>query len=250
MSEATGERSGMERTEGRSSTIRRLMPLAALVIVATGIYASGLHRYLSFDALSEHRETLLALVEDRPILAPLGFVALYAVTTALSLPGGVILTLAGGFLFGTWLGGTYVVVGATLGAITIFLIAKTALGDTLRNKAGPWMTRMESGFRENELSYMLILRLVPLFPFWLVNLVPAFLGVSLPVYAAATFVGIIPGSFAYASAGNGLGSVFDRGEVPGLEILADPTVWGPMAALAVLAMLPIVYKRFLRKKIE
>lgn len=235
---------------GQSSLIKRLLPLAILAIAAIGVFASGLHNYLSFEALAEHREILLSLVANHAVLAPLVFIAIYAGATAMSLPGGVILTIAGGFLFGTWLGGLYVVIGATLGAVGIFLIAKTALGDALKNKAGPWMAKMEAGFKENELSYLLILRLVPLFPFWLVNLVPAFLGVSLTTYVIATFVGIIPGSFAYASVGAGLGTVFDQGKAPGLEILADPKVWGPMVALIVLALVPVVYKRFSRKKPE
>ena len=239
-----------ERDGGQASLIKRLLPLAVLIIAAIGVFASGLHNYLTFDALKEHRETLLSLVESHAVLAPLAFILIYAAATAMSLPGGVILTITGGFLFGTWLGGLYVVIGATLGAVGIFLIAKTALGDTLRNKAGPWMAKMEAGFRENEFSYLLILRLVPLFPFWLVNLVPAFLGVSLVTYVIATFVGIIPGSFAYASVGAGLGTVFDQGETPGLDILADPKVWGPMVALILLALVPVAYKRLSRKNPE
>ena len=111
-----------------------------------------------------------------PLLAALGFVAFYAVATALSLPGALFLTLAGGFLFGTWLGGLLSVVGATSGAVALFLIARSALGAALRDRAAPWLQRLEAGFRRDAFSYLLVLRLVPLFPFWLVNLVPAFLG--------------------------------------------------------------------------
>lgn len=235
---------------GKGSLVKRLLPVAVILLGIGAFFGLGLDQYLTFEALSEHREALLDFVADNPILAPIAFIAIYALATAMSLPGGVVLTIAGGFLFGTLFGGFCVVIGATLGAIAIFLIAKTALGDALRSKAGPWMTRMEAGFKENELSYMLILRLVPLFPFWLVNLVPAFLGVSLATYAIATFVGIIPGSFAYASVGAGLGTVFDQGKAPGLDILADPKVWGPMLALVILALVPIVYKRIAGKKSE
>ncbi|MGI9501435.1 MAG: TVP38/TMEM64 family protein [Geminicoccaceae bacterium] len=246
MANGTNEATG----NGQGSLIKRLLPVVVLVAAAIGVFASGLHNYLTFDSLREHRETLLSLVDQHTALAPLVFIAIYAVATAMSLPGGLILTIGGGFLFGTWLGGLYVIIGATLGATIIFLIAKTALGDMLKQKAGPWVAKMEAGFKENEFSYMLILRLVPLFPFWLVNLVPAFLGVSLSTYVIATFVGIIPGSFAYASAGNGLGAVFDQGGAPGLEILADPKVWGPMVALVALALVPIIYKRFSGKNSE
>ncbi|MDH3660528.1 MAG: TVP38/TMEM64 family protein [Alphaproteobacteria bacterium] len=251
MGEATERQDGTgEADAAQSSLVRRLMPVVLILSAIGAVFASGLDDYLTFSALREHREALLAFVAGQPFLAPLAFIAIYALATALSLPGGVILTIAGGFLFGTWVGGFYSIVGATLGAIAIFLIAKTALGDTLRSKAGPWMAKMEEGFKEDELSYLLILRLVPLFPFWLVNLVPAFLGMSLTNYTIGTFIGIIPGGLAYASVGAGLGAVFDQGAVPGLEILTDPKVWGPMVALTLLALVPIIYKRFAAKKAE
>lgn len=251
MSEAT-ERQGddAQETGGQSSLIKRLLPLAVLAAAAIGIFSTGLHNYLSFDALREHRETLLAFVADNGALAPLGFIVIYAIATAISVPGGVVLTIAGGFLFGTWLGGFYVVIGATLGATLIFLIAKTSLGDVLKSKAGPRLKRMEEGFKENALSYLLFLRLIPLFPFWLVNLVPAFLGVGLMTFIIGTFFGIIPGSLVFASVGNGLGAVFDEGGTPDLGIIFKPSVIGPIVALAVLSLLPIAYKRFAAKKAE
>jgi uncharacterized membrane protein YdjX (TVP38/TMEM64 family) len=126
----------------------------------------------------------------------------------------------------------------------VFLIARTALGDALRAKAGPWMRRMEAGFRENAFSYLLVLRLIPLFPFWLVNLVPAFLGVPLGAYVLATFLGIIPGSLVYASVGNGLGVVFDRGGAPDLGIIFRPAILGPIVGLAALALLPVIYRKY------
>ncbi|MEZ5930643.1 MAG: TVP38/TMEM64 family protein [Alphaproteobacteria bacterium] len=249
--EAAKGRKTME-TAGKAegSMFRRLLPLLILAIVAALVFASGLHEYLSFDALREHREFLLASVHDHPILAALLFVAVYAVATAISIPGGAVLTIAGGFLFGTWLGGFYVVIGATLGAAAIFLIAKTSLGSLLKSKAGPWLQRMEDGFRDNALSYLLFLRLIPVFPFWLVNLVPAFLGVGLTTFVIGTFVGIIPGSLVFASVGNGLGAVFDAGGTPDLGIIFEPSILGPILALSVLALIPIAYKRFVRKKME
>ena len=253
--------SGMDEAEGpekvrlsetkRSSLLRRLLPLAALAVLAIGIFGSGLHHYLSFDSLRDNREALLTLVRDHAFLAPLLFVVIYAVATAISIPGGIVLTIAGGFLFGTWLGGLYVVIGATIGATAIFLIAKTSLGDALRAKAGPRLQRMEAGFRENALNYLLFLRLVPVFPFWLVNLVPAFLGVGLATFVIGTFFGIIPGSLVFASVGNGLGAVFDAGgEQPDLGIIFKPSVLGPIVALALLALVPVAYKRFWGKKAE
>jgi uncharacterized membrane protein YdjX (TVP38/TMEM64 family) len=250
MNEATERQGDMAKTDGQSSMLKRLLPLAVLIAAAIGIFSSGLHNYLSFDALREHRETLLAFVAENAILAPLGFIAIYAIATAVSVPGGAILTITGGFLFGTWLGGLYVVIGATLGATAVFLIAKTSLGEYLKSKAGPRLQRMEDGFRENALSYLLFLRLVPVFPFWLVNLVPAFLGVTLATFVIGTIIGIIPGSLVFASVGNGLGAVFDAGGTPDLGIIFKPTVLGPILALALLSLVPVIYKRFFGKKTE
>ena len=233
-----------------NSWIRRFLPLGVLALAIGAVFASGLHNYLSFDALKEHREALLGFVNANPLTAPLVFIVVYAVATALSVPGGVILTIAGGFMFGTWLGGMCVVIGATIGATAVFLIAKTAFGDVLRAKAGPRLGKMEAGFRENALSYLLVLRLIPLFPFWLVNLVPAFLGVALRTYAFGTFVGIIPGSLVFASVGNGLGAVFDAGGTPDLGIIFEPAILGPILALSLLALMPVAYKRFVAKKTE
>jgi uncharacterized membrane protein YdjX (TVP38/TMEM64 family) len=246
---STGQRD-MSTNEGQSSLVKRLLPLGFLAIVAVGIFSLGLHNYLTFDALREHRETLLAWVADYRLLAPILFVLLYAIATAVSIPGGVVLTIAGGFLFGTWLGGLCVIIGATIGAAAIFLIAKTSLGDALRAKAGPWLKRMEEGFRENALSYLLFLRLIPVFPFWLVNLVPAFLGVGLTTFVIGTFFGIIPGSLVFASVGNGLGAVFDEGGTPDLGIIFKPSILGPIIALGLLALLPVVYKHFSGKQTE
>lgn len=222
---------------------RRWLPVLVLIALAVVIYATGLHRYLSLDTLRSRRADLQAFVAGYPLLAPLAYILVYATTVALSLPGAVFLTLAGGFMFGTLLGTFCTVIGATLGAVAIFLIAKTALGDALRAKAGPWLQKMEAGFRDNALSYLLFLRLVPVFPFWLVNLVPAFLGVPLATFALATFLGIIPGTFVYSSVGNGLGAVLDRGETPNLGLILEPQVLLPLVGLGVLALIPIVLKR-------
>jgi uncharacterized membrane protein YdjX (TVP38/TMEM64 family) len=234
---AATERSTEKRGAGR------FLPLAALAAGLVVFFALGLHRYLSFGALAENRDLLIRLVEDHPVTAPLAYIAVYALAVAFSIPGAVVLTIAGGFLFGTWAGGFFVVIGATIGAIGVFLAARTAFGEGLRRRAGPWIGRLEAGFRENALSYLLVLRLVPLFPFWLVNLVPAFLGVPLTTYALGTFVGIIPGSFVYASVGNGLGTVFNAGGTPDLTIIFKPEILLPIIGLSLLALIPVVYKK-------
>ena len=206
------------------------------------VLAFDLHHYLSFEALRQHREFLLEQVAKHPFLSALLFTALYAVIIALSVPGAGIATITAGFLFGIWVGSALSVIGATIGAVAVFLIAKTSLGETLRAAAGPWLKRMEKGFAENALSYLLVLRLVPLFPFWLVNLVPAFLGVGVQTFTVATFLGIIPGSLVFASIGNGLGVVFERGGEPDLQIILKPEIFLPILGLALLALIPVAYR--------
>lgn len=234
----------MRQARARSRLLGRLVPLAVLVILVAAAFALDLHHWLSFETLRQHRRTLLAFVGLHPLAAPLLFVLVYATATALSLPGGVILTLAGGFLFGTVLATGLVVVGATAGAVAVFLIARTSLGELMRAKAGPWLQRMEAGFHDHAFSYLMVLRLVPLFPFWLVNLVPAFLGVRLATFALATLIGIVPGSFVYASVGAGLGAVFEMGGTPDLGVIFQPRVLLPLVGLALLALLPVAYRRW------
>lgn len=223
---------------------RRWLPLVALLALGGAVYASGLHCYLGIATLQEQRFMLQRFVAEHQIVAPTIFGLVYAVVTALSLPGAVFVTLAGGFLFGTWLGALWSVLGATTGAIAVFSIARTACGSSLRRHATPWLRRMERGFREDGFNYLLALRLVPLFPFWLVNLVPAFLGVRLPTFAAASFLGMIPGALVYASVGSGLGAVLERGEEPDLGLILEPRILGPLLGLAALALLPILYRRW------
>ena len=175
----------------RAQTLRRFLPLLLLAIGLLAFFILGGHRYIGFDTLEKHREDLLALVAEYGVTAVLAFTALYAVMVAFSIPGGLVMTVTSGFLFGTLGGAACSVVGATLGSIALFLAARTALGDLLRDRAGSAISKMKAGFQEDALSYLLVLRLIPLFPFWLVNLVPAFVGVSLKVFLIGTFFGII-----------------------------------------------------------
>ena len=223
-------------------SMRRLLPLVALALAVAAVFAFDLDRYLTFDALRENRAALTGFVAANGVLAAVAYVLIYAAAVALSLPGGAVLTIAGGFLFGTLLGGMLVVLAATVGATLLFLIAKTALGDPLRARAGAFLKEMEAGFQENALSYLLFLRLIPLFPFFIVNLVPAFLGVSLRTFVLATFVGIIPGSLVYASVGAGLGSVFDRSEAFSPSSILTPQIAVALVGLAVLALLPVFHR--------
>ena len=232
------------RAKATTGGWRRWLPLLLLLVALALVYGTGLHRQLSLETLRTQREALQGFVAARPLAAPLVFVLAYAGAVALSLPGALFLTLAGGFLFGTLLGSVLSVTGATIGAVAIFLVARTALGSALRDRAGPWLKRMEAGFREDAFSYLLVLRLIPLFPFWLVNLVPAVLGVRLPTFALATLIGIVPGSLVYTSVGNGLGAVLDHGGEPDLGLILKPQVLGPLLGLAALALLPVLYQRW------
>jgi len=230
------------------SRLKRFIPVIVVAAGFAAFFALGLQDYISFEALRENRAWLGQQVADNALAAGAIFVLLYIVIVAFSLPGGAVMTLGGGFLFGTWLAAGYVVVAATIGATILFLIAKTALGDALEARAGPFLLKMEHGFQENALNYLLVLRLVPLFPFWLVNLVPAFLGVKLSTYVVGTFFGIIPGTVVYASVGNGLGAIFDAGAEPDLGIIFEPQILAPIVGLAVLALIPVVYKKLKARK--
>jgi uncharacterized membrane protein YdjX (TVP38/TMEM64 family) len=223
---------------------RRLVPLGLLVVAGIAFIVAGGHKYLSFAALSENRDWLCSLVTSWGIVAALLYVAVYGLLVALSVPGAAVLTIAGGFLFGTWLGALCAVIGATLGATMIFLAARAGLGG-LAQRAGRFAGKVEAGFRADAFNYLLVLRLVPIFPFWLVNLVPALVGVRLTTYVLATFLGIIPGTFVYASIGNGLGDVVEE---PDLRILFKPSVLVPIVGLALLALIPVGYKRWRAKK--
>jgi uncharacterized membrane protein YdjX (TVP38/TMEM64 family) len=206
-------------------------------------FQQDLHSYLNFEMLQAHRAELKGWVAANRMMAVLTYMAVYAAAIVAFPPSGAMLTMTGGFLFGTFAAGTFVTFAATLGATCLFVIAKTTVGQIFHERAGALAEKMEAGFQENALSYMLVLRLIPAFPFWLVNLAPAFLGVSVRVFVVGTFVGIIPGTFVYASVGNGLGAVFDAGGAPNLAIIFEPEILLPVIGLALLALLPVIYKR-------
>jgi uncharacterized membrane protein YdjX (TVP38/TMEM64 family) len=178
-------------------------------------------------------------VSRHPALAPAAFLAIYALMVALSLPGGAIMTMSGGFLIGLWLGSLLVVIGATAGAIVLFLVARFVVGDLLCTRAGPFFKRIAEGFERNAFSHLLFLRLVPLFPFWAVNIVPALLGIQLRSLTAATLIGIIPGTLAYASIGDSLGLYFSAGTGVPLSKVFTPETIAIRVGLALLALLPM-----------
>jgi len=180
-----------ENSENRGrGGLKRLIPLAVLVVGLVAFFAFDLDRFVTLETLRENRTVLSDFVDRNGVLAALVFVLAYAVVVAFSLPIATLLSILGGFFFGTAIGTFCVVIGATVGAVILFLIARSTLGAFLHERAGPALKRMEAGFRQNEFSYLLILRLIPLFPFFVVNIVPALLGVSLRNYTLATALGV------------------------------------------------------------
>lgn len=225
----------------KSGGWQRFLPI--LVIVAGAITAFVLGRdYLSFQGLADNYQALTDWRDQNFLMAMVICMAVYVLAVAFSVPGAVWLTLVVGFLFGTVLGSVMVVVAATIGAMGIFLAARTALGDSLRSRAGAWVEKMEDGFRRDEVSYLLIMRLVPVMPFFIANLAPAFLGARTFTYFWTTLIGIIPGTVVYVSIGAGLGSQLASGTAPDLGVIFEWHVLGPLLGLAGLAALPLVLK--------
>lgn len=228
--------------------IKRFIPIAILGIgLAAAIYFD-IHKLLSFEAVGENYAALKTYIDEQFVVSLLLFALAYILAVAFSIPGASILSLLYGALLGTMVGGTLIVVSATIGATLIFLAAKYALQDTLRERVGPWLSKMRDGFKENAFSYLMFLRLVPAFPFFVVNLVPAFMGVGIRTYTLTTFLGIIPGTFIYASIGSGIGYILEQGKTPDLSVLSSPEVLLPLAALGLLALAPIVYKKIKRSR--
>ncbi|MEM9619661.1 MAG: TVP38/TMEM64 family protein [Pseudomonadota bacterium] len=232
-------------SDSDKSLLRRIVPVALVAAGLIAFFALGLDKYFSLDALRDNRDALRAWVDASPLLALALFTLVYASAVAISFPGASILTVFGGFLFGLWPGVPAIVIAATLGGTVIFLASKTALSDVLSKRAGGFVAKMEKGFHEHELNYMLLLRLMPVFPFWAVNIGAGVVGVSLRNFFIGTLVGIIPGSFVYASIGNAADTAFDAGENVTLAgILFKPETLLPIIGLAVLSLLPIILKRF------
>mgnify|MGYP001794286802 CR=1 FL=1 len=223
--------------------LRRLLPLGAIVVVA-GI-GFAYRDVFSFETLAANREALIAWRDGSYTLAAATYALAYVLVVAFSLPGALLMTLTGGFLFGLFAGTLLTITGATLGAVAIFTAARFGLGEALsrRMDAGSGtMARIRDGLRENEVSYLLLMRLVPAIPFFVANLAPALFGVKLRNYALTTFFGIMPGTLVYTWVGAGLGEVFAAGETPDLGILFEWHVLGPILGLCVLSALPIALK--------
>jgi uncharacterized membrane protein YdjX (TVP38/TMEM64 family) len=232
-------------TDGTSAKAQGQPWLKILIVLLLlggliGFFALGGQRYVNLETLKANRDLLLQFTTQHyAAMLAIAFTA-YAVSTALSLPVGLILSLTCGFLFGRWVGTLVIVGGATLGACLVFLAARYLFADAARAKMGPLAAKINQGFTKDAFNYLLFLRLVPLFPFWLVNLAPAFSSVSLRTYALATFVGIIPGSFVFANLGQSLARISSTKDLVSLEII------GAFVLLGLFALVPVLLKKLRR----
>ena len=233
-------------TKRRIATLKQLFALLVLGAGFVTFFWLDLNSFVSPQTLSENKELLSQWRDKYYILSVVFFVVVYGVLSAFSVPVGAWLTVTGGFIFGTFAGGFFSLLGATSGAMVIFFIARYSIGDVLRNKYGKSIKKMETGFMENQLSYMLVLRLVPLFPFWLVNLVPAFLEISTRSYLIGTLLGMTPGALVYASVGNGLSAIVESEIDPNMSIIYSPEILIPIIGLTILAFIPVLYKKLLK----
>ena len=229
-----------------SANLLRLLPILAIAAAAlAGLI--WLRPYLSFEALADHREALELLVADHYGLAVAAFLAVYVVIVALSLPGATIATLAGGFLFGLFPGVVYNAGAATLGAVLIFLAARMGLGERLAARfdaSSGGIGRLKRGLDREQWSVLFLMRLVPVVPFFIANVIPGLLAVPLHRYLVSTAIGILPGALVYTSVGAGLGEVFDAGERPDLGVIFEPHVLLPLLGLSLLAALPMLLRPF------
>jgi uncharacterized membrane protein YdjX (TVP38/TMEM64 family) len=247
---------GRETTTGQGEPagpplVLRIAPLLVLAAGLTLAYGLGWHRYVTFDWLADQREMLLDMVARHPLRAVSLFFVVYAAVVALSVPAASVLSIFAGFLFGWLTGGVIVVIAATIGSCLLFAGARTVFGDVLRRRAGPFLNRFSAGFSRNAFSYLLVLRLAPVFPFFVVNIAPAFFAVSLRTFALATLVGIIPGTFVYTWLGCGfeqaIGDAAEHGRPVQLSDFLTPELTFAFMALAVIAALPLLVQ-FAREK--
>ena len=226
--------------------LRRLLPLFLLAAAFAAIWWTGLLSQFSWAGLARNQALLATWVNAHPVLAGASYMGIYTAATALSLPQGALLTITSGLLFGAVIGTALTIVGATVGAVLLFLAARSALGDAIARRGGAAMEKIRDALRQDGFSYLLAIRLVPLFPFWLVNLAASVCGMRLGSFALATFLGMMPATFVFASIGAGVGSVLAAGGTPNLSIIFSLPVLGPLVGLAVLSLLPIAWKKWKR----
>jgi len=263
------ERQSLSDVAARNAALARLRRFVPLVLVVLGmiaVFATGTHRHLSLDTLVRHRMAIDAFMTAHSVVAIGAFMLIYVTVVALSIPGSILLTISGGVLFGTLLGGLAALVSATVGATIIFLIASSACGGSLVRRAGPLAAKIADGICADAFSYLLFLRLVPAFPFFLVNLAAALVGVKLRTFIVATAIGIVPATFVYAFFGDGLDSVLSAQDTAyqnclasgavdcrlhfDLASLATPRLIAALFALGAIALVPVVVRRLRARAVD
>lgn len=227
---------------------KRLALIGAFAALIAAFFAYDLDALISYQGLAENEAALKRAVADNRLVTILAYMAVYITAVAFSLPGALWLSLAGGLMFGTWAGGLIIIFAATIGASGLFVAARYIVGDALRARAGskwgPSLQKFEAAFNRDAWSYMLILRLLPIFPFFIVNLGAALVGVRFPVFLLTTFFGIMPGTFVFVSIGNGISVLLQAGQQPDLSVMTDPQILGPLVALALLSLAPVLWRKF------
>lgn len=231
----------------RSPAAMRVIPLLIIALLCVLFFLLHLDRYVSLGWLRENRDVLRAYVDDHEVLAAILFVGLYMAISAASVPGSAAMTMAAGFLFGIWVGAAFSVIGAILGASIIFVLARLAIGNALRERAGPFISKMASGFSKHAFSYMLFLRLAPIFPFWAVNLAAAAVGMPFRVFVTSTAIGIIPGSTVFATFGSELDRIFREGGEISVGSVLSPSLTLALMGLAFLSLLPVIARKLKRR---
>jgi uncharacterized membrane protein YdjX (TVP38/TMEM64 family) len=230
-----------------SLALRRTLPFAILLLGLVVFFALGLNRQLSLETLGRNEAEITAWVAANPIVAALTFLAAHATVVAFSLPASAAMATASGFLFGVVEGALLSWIGTTVGSIALFFAARSAFQDLFRARAGPALARLEEGFRRDGFSYLLFLRLVPVFPAWLITVVTALLGVRPAVFIYGTLFGVIPGCFVFAGIGADFGALFRSGQTPDLGATFRIRTLLPLLGLGVLALLPVLYRRWRRR---
>jgi uncharacterized membrane protein YdjX (TVP38/TMEM64 family) len=222
----------------------RFIPIIIIFIVVIVAFALGWNNYFTLEALNKEHVFLKGYVAEHPFLATIWFILIYIALTSVALPVDTFLVMLGGYLFPEPYSLIYVTISATIGATFLFLAAKTAFEDLFFRWASPFLKKMEKGFKENAVSYILFLRLIPLFPFWLTNIAPAFFGVPLSTYFWTTFVGVIPFAFVFTQVGAGISAILDTHQDLSLATLLNSNMRIALIGLGVLALLPIVLKSY------
>ncbi|MEZ5930644.1 MAG: VTT domain-containing protein [Alphaproteobacteria bacterium] len=226
-------------------SVSRLSMLAMIGLASIGVISAiyvGVDDRLGIDLLRQHQNDLIALVTSKPVLAGILFTTVYALFVATSMPGLAIFTMAGGYLFGWFLGAVYTMIAATIASTFIFLLARSAIGEAMRERAGPMIQRFAKGFKKSALSYVFIMHLVPILPYMVVTTVPAACGVPLPVYMFSAFFGILPATVLLARIGSGLGDVLATEGPIDLTNFMTPDITLSVVGLAALALLPVIFR--------